>query len=57
MATYFTQASFKFLRGIARNNDRAWFQAHKADYDAHLKEPFQRAHSAASSVWGQLRAR
>ena len=42
MATYFSEASFKFLRGIARNNNRTWFQTHKADYDAHLKEPFQR---------------
>jgi len=42
MATYFSEASFKFLRGIARNNNRTWFQTHKADYDAHLKDPFQR---------------
>ena len=42
MSTYFSDASFKFLRGLARNNDREWFQAHKADYDAHVREPFQR---------------
>ena len=42
MATYFSDASFKFLRGIARHNDRTWFQAHKGDYDAHIREPFQR---------------
>ena len=41
MTTYFSAASFKFLRGIARHNDRAWFQAHKADYDAHVRAPFQ----------------
>ena len=41
MTTYFSPASFKFLRGIARHNDRAWFQAHKADYDAHVRAPFQ----------------
>ncbi|HWI24528.1 MAG TPA: TIGR02453 family protein, partial [Lysobacter sp.] len=41
MTTYFSPASFKFLRGVARHNDRAWFQAHKADYDAHVRGPFQ----------------
>jgi uncharacterized protein (TIGR02453 family) len=42
MATYFTDKSLKFLRALARNNDRAWFQAHKADYEAHVRGPFQR---------------
>ncbi|WP_460761240.1 DUF2461 domain-containing protein [Lysobacter fragariae] len=42
MAQYFTDASFKFLRGLARHNEREWFLAHKADYDAHVREPFQR---------------
>lgn len=42
MATYFTDKSFKFLRGLARNNERPWFLAHKDEYDAHVREPFQR---------------
>lgn len=42
MATYFTDKSFKFLRALARNNERAWFLAHKDEYDAHVREPFQR---------------
>lgn len=42
MATYFTDKTFRFLRGLARNNERAWFLAHKADYEAHVREPFQR---------------
>ena len=41
MTTYFTDASLKFLRGLARHNSREWFQAHKADYDAHVRGPFQ----------------
>jgi uncharacterized protein (DUF2461 family) len=41
MTTYFTDKSFKVLRALARNNERAWFQAHKADYDAHVRGPFQ----------------
>lgn len=41
MTTYFTDKTFRFLRGLARHNERAWFQTHKADYDAHVRGPFQ----------------
>ena len=37
---YFDQRTFAFLKGLARNNNRDWFQAHKDDYEADLKEPF-----------------
>jgi len=30
---------FDFLRDLAENNDRDWFKAHKARYDASVKEP------------------
>lgn len=39
---YFTPATFKFLRSLARNNNREWFAAHKADYEADLRQPFLR---------------
>ncbi len=42
MATYFTDRTFRFLRALARNNERAWFLEHKPDYEAHVREPFQR---------------
>lgn len=42
MTTYFTDKTFRFLRGLARNNSREWFQAHKADYEEHLRQPFLR---------------
>ncbi|NZA27545.1 DUF2461 domain-containing protein [Luteimonas sp. SJ-92] len=42
MTTYFTERSFRFLRALARHNERAWFQAHKPDYEAHVREPFRR---------------
>jgi uncharacterized protein (TIGR02453 family) len=40
MTTYFTDKSLKFLRGLARHNERAWFLAHKADYETHVRAPF-----------------
>ena len=42
MTTYFTDKSLKFLRALARNNDKAWFNDHRADYEAHIREPYQR---------------
>lgn len=34
---YFTEAVFKFLRGLKRNNNRAWFEKHRATYDADVR--------------------
>lgn len=42
MSAYFTAESLKFLRGLARHNDRTWFLAHKAEYDDYVRAPFQR---------------
>lgn len=42
MASYFSDKSFKFLRGLARHNERAWFHAHKAEFETHVRAPFQR---------------
>lgn len=42
MPAYFTEKSLRFLRTLARHNERAWFHAHKADYEAHVREPYQR---------------
>lgn len=40
--TYFTDKTYRFMRALARNNNRDWFHAHKADYEAHLRVPFLR---------------
>jgi uncharacterized protein (TIGR02453 family) len=39
---YFSDKTFKFLRALARNNEREWFHAHKEDYEQHLRQPFLR---------------
>lgn len=41
MSVYFTPDAFAFLRKLQRNNRRDWFQAHKQDYERHVREPFQ----------------
>jgi uncharacterized protein (TIGR02453 family) len=36
---YFRPEALKFLRNLARHNDRAWFQPRKSEFDAELREP------------------
>ncbi len=40
MTAYFSDASFKFLRGLARHNDKTWFNDHRDQYETHVKRPF-----------------
>ena len=42
MSAYFSAKTFTFLRGLARHNQREWFHAHKPEYEAHLRQPYQR---------------
>lgn len=36
---HFSPATFKFLRQLAKNNDKDWFAAHKSEYEAAVKAP------------------
>jgi uncharacterized protein (TIGR02453 family) len=38
-ATYLRPEALKFLRNLARHNDREWFKPRKAFFDTELKEP------------------
>ena len=37
----FSEKSGDFLWGLAFNNDRAWFNAHREEYEEHLNQPFR----------------
>lgn len=39
---YFTVETFRFLRELAANNERAWFQENKDRYDRSIRVPAQR---------------
>ena len=41
-SAYFSPATFKFLRDLAANNNRAWFAANKPRYEDVLRQPFLR---------------
>ena len=36
---HFSEDALKFLRGLGRHNEREWFNARKAVYEAELKAP------------------
>ena len=36
----YTQGAVDFLWGLALNNERPWFQAHKEEYEQYLHQPF-----------------
>ena len=38
---FFTEDTLRFLRGLASNNSKSWFDQHRDDYQHHLKEPYQ----------------
>jgi uncharacterized protein (TIGR02453 family) len=35
----FTSESLRFLRALKRNNRRDWFNGHRDDYEAHIRQP------------------
>ena len=46
----FSRATFAFLRGLTENNEKAWFDAHRDDYERHVREPFAAALEAAADA-------
>ena len=37
----FSEATSQFLWGLALNNERSWFEAHREEYEKTLRQPFQ----------------
>ncbi len=38
-SSYFTPATFRFLKDLSANNSREWFKANQARYEEHVREP------------------
>ena len=38
---FFSPASLRFLRALARNNDRLWFEAHRSEYESLVQGPMR----------------
>jgi uncharacterized protein (TIGR02453 family) len=37
----FTKAALSFFRELSRNNNKQWFEAHRADYENEVREPMR----------------
>src|SRR5687767_8651522 len=37
----FTPAALRFLRGLAKNNNKEWFEAHRTEYEGEVREPMR----------------
>jgi uncharacterized protein (TIGR02453 family) len=37
----FSDASFRFLRGLTKNNNKTWFEAHRAEYETAVRDPMR----------------
>jgi len=46
----FTPAALRFLRGLAKNNNKTWFEAHRTEYETEVREPMR-------DVIGEMNAR
>ncbi len=44
----FTRKSFDLLEGLAENNEKAWYDEHRDDFEAYLREPFAEVLELAS---------
>jgi uncharacterized protein (TIGR02453 family) len=38
--SYFSPATFRFLRALGRHNNRTWFKAHQAEYERSVRGPY-----------------
>ena len=52
MATFdgFSREAIDFLTELRENNDRAWFQPRKAEYERLLKHPLEDLEAAAAGL-------
>jgi uncharacterized protein (TIGR02453 family) len=37
----FTTAALRFFRGLGKNNNKEWFEAHRAEYEGEVREPMR----------------
>lgn len=51
--SFFTEETLTFWRGLAADNSKGWFDAHRRDYERHLKAPYQ---ALAAALVSGLRA-
>ncbi|HYM20499.1 MAG TPA: DUF2461 domain-containing protein [Candidatus Kapabacteria bacterium] len=49
----YSDKTFKFLHGLKKNNNKPWFEAHRADYETYLREPSKALVGAMAQVFAE----
>jgi uncharacterized protein (TIGR02453 family) len=49
----FSEKTFKFLQGLKKNNNKLWFEGHRAEYETHLREPSKQLVLAMSQMFAE----
>jgi uncharacterized protein (TIGR02453 family) len=49
----FTQGTFDFLHGLKKNNNKEWFEKHRAEYEGELREPSKQLVGAMSAAFAE----
>lgn len=44
--TFFTTDTVRFWKGLTKNNNKAWFDKNRKDYETHLKAPYNKLAAA-----------
>jgi uncharacterized protein (TIGR02453 family) len=52
--TGFGPRAFTFLRGLARNNRKEWFEAHRDDYETQVRDPMRVLVDEIDAVLGDI---
>lgn len=52
--TGFGPRAFTFLRGLARNNKKEWFEAHRGDYETQVRDPMRVLVDEIDAVLGDI---
>lgn len=52
--TGFSPRAFRFLRGLSRNNRKDWFEAHRDEYETHVRDPLRMLVDEADAILGDI---
>ncbi len=50
----FTRKSFDLLEGLAENNEKTWYDEHRDDFEAYVREPFAEVLELASDRLSEI---
>jgi uncharacterized protein (TIGR02453 family) len=50
----FTQHALRFLRGLARHNEKPWFEAHRDEYETEVRQPMRELIEDLDTLFAQF---